>query len=282
MSRKNRFKIAQFNIPVKLQSCLIFALFIYSTTTFFTSQSASAFTIIKGASVGLRTYPFSASGDAHAKFERLVWDKRAESGTEWKFGLLQGRIGVATHGLFDIGVAFYPISILEFAFSSSKTYRFYETKPFDCDFFACKGELNRSSQSARLLLGHRLKDFDVFFIPSFALTQIHHTGKDSERAFAIDEVEKLILDSNGDKLIAQSLLMGLKKGDFTYAFLARDAQYDFNKSSNQMFYFIVRKDLEKMRLQGGLGQYGSDYQAKQFSAVLSASWNFDDKSQSLF
>lgn len=62
---------------------------------------------------GVRTYPFSASVHAQYKLESVLWDKREESASPWKFGFAQAKALVASHGLVEGTVSVYPIGILE-------------------------------------------------------------------------------------------------------------------------------------------------------------------------
>lgn len=265
--------------------------FLQNLTGFFSSlffaitllgDSFDNYTMHRSLFFGARSYPTSASAEAQIKIESFLWDQRAETQSDWKFGLVQARATVASHGMLDFAVLIYPISILEIGYSNSNTFRFYETKPFDCDLVACQGQLNRSSVFAKLLLGHRFQRVDAFVIPTITVTDVQHSGSGSEKLVAVDEVERLPFDENGDQLVIKSVIGGLKHGDWTYAIFSRSAVYKSSQSANEMNYLILRKEIEKFRVQGGLGQVASDVQKRDISFVFSVGWNLDEKSASLF
>lgn len=216
--------------------------------------------------LGLRSYPFSGTVDAQFKSEKLLWDVREKA--RWKFSMIQSKLTLASHGLAEVGLSFFPVGILELGGHFSTTSRFYETKNFDCTIVICKGILGRTSVFARFLAGQEIPQGQLFTYLSSSLT----TAKldDDSKPF-VDEVEKLLGKAGGDELRASSFGFGLKRSDGTFLVLLRQAQYKDTKDQNEMAYLIYRTQFEEYNLSAGIGQYQSNRFDSGLSAVFGVS-----------
>jgi hypothetical protein len=66
-----------------------------------------------GLSVAGRTYVRGLSVEATIKEDILIWGEKTRSVEDWKYGFVQGQVGLATHGQFLAGFSLFPISFIE-------------------------------------------------------------------------------------------------------------------------------------------------------------------------
>jgi hypothetical protein len=227
---------------------------------------------------GLRSYPLAASIDAQYKLETIIWDHRPisilgqtssqYSNSRWKFGMVQAKALVASHGLVEGAVSVYPVGFLELGTSLSTTSRYYETSPFNCDLIVCKGILRRKNYFARWLLGFDLPQGSVFMILSGH--QSLNTISDSSSDFA-DETERLLGKAGEDEIKSESVLVGFKNDLGAFGLIFRQAGYQKSEQKNQISYLIYRNAIDQYRLSMGLGSYQSSQFQSEISAFVSVS-----------
>lgn len=220
----------------------------------------------------VRTYPTSGSAEIVARHEFLLWDQRDDA--MWKFGFIQPKLSLGTHGLAEAGLNFYPISILELGAGYATTSRFYETKPFDCAQNVCKGIVQKHRLTARLVgaVGN--------FIAILTAHRIRISEKDDSKPL-VDETEVLLANPGSDTLEAYSLLAGMKQENDTYGIYLKQGRYLEARTENQSQYIVYRRQDGVWSYLGGVGRYASDFHDPGFSAYASVVWTWG-KSISLF
>ncbi len=223
-----------------------------------------------------RTYPTSGSAELNARHEFILWDQRSDA--KWKYGFVQPKVAVATHGLAEAGLNFYPISILELGAAYSTTSRYYKTKPFDCDAYVCQGVVQRHRTTVRLVGG---KEFETFKLMALATYhRIRLSNADNSKPM-VDEVEVLAAMPGSDTLESTSLMLGASREEKTLALYFKKGRMLDAKTENDAQYVIYRQKMDGYTLQGGVGRYASDFHDPGFSAIAGATWTWGE-SQSLF
>lgn len=250
------------------------------------SNVALALEITAGPS--LRTYPFSASAEMQARHEYILWDQRQGQADQaaHKFGFIQPKFTAAAHGMWEAGLNFNPISILEIGAGYGSTSRFYDSSTFNCENYICRGVVQRHRWTARLVGGANVEMGKIIGILSWNRVRI--SNQDDSKPL-VDEAEVLAVTNGGDTLESQSILLGLQKADGsaesksteTFGVFAKHARYMQSRVDNEFQYLIYRKKLEGWSYAAGVGRYASDYNKPGLSAYGTILWTWG-QSQSLF
>jgi hypothetical protein len=223
-----------------------------------------------------RTYPTSGSAEVSARHEIMLWDQRSDA--KWKYGFVQPRVAVATHGLAEAALNFYPISILELGAAYSSTSRYYKTKPFDCDLFVCGGVMTRHRYTVRLVGGKEFESFKLLALATYHRVRI--SNADNTKPL-VDEVEVLAAMPGSDTVESTSLMLGASRDEKTLGLYLKKGKFVDAKTENDMQYLIYRQKMDGYAAQVGLGRYASDYHDPGFSAIVGATWSWGE-TQSLF
>lgn len=224
----------------------------------------------------VRSYPFSASVEANLRHEYLLWDKRDEA--NFKFGFIQPKLTLAAHGMWEAGLNFYPISILELGAGYGTTVRFYDNKTFNCDNNICRGVVQRHRLTSRLVGGFKTDCGEAIAVLSFNRIRIS-TADDSQPL--MDETEVLLARPGSDTFESQSVLLGLKRDDETFGIFAKKGRYLEARVENESQYLVYRKKIAQWSYAAGLGRYASDFSEPGFSAYGTVLWTWGN-SISLF
>ena len=229
--------------------------------------SYPAFSLELSLEPAIRTYPVSTSAEATLAEETVFWGEDNIQNPEkfYQFGYIRQKLAIAAHGKAEASFQFAPISILEFSASYSRTSRFYETKPFDCSQYFCKGNVDRTAVGVRLALA--AAGFQGLLAHSESKIS---NGDDSKRM--IDESEVLWTNPGFDTLRSSSVY--ISKTGTPFGVFARKARYLRAQVGNEAAYFVLRHKMEDVSYALGVGRYASDFSVPELSVYASVIWNF--------
>lgn len=215
-----------------------------------------------------RSYELSASVEAMAKHEFLIWDKRTEDAA-WKMGFVQPKVTIGSQGLMEAGLAVAPVGFLELGYTHSVTHRFYyKVKPFgECEDEICKGAVKREELYAKLALAYR----EWVLMPSYHQVRSRHGDNSMPMA---DEGENILAARGGDTLDAYSVLLGKQNGPVLLGLYARQAKFRDSEKKNEAQYLLGRLKVEEKTYGIGVGRYASDYSKPGLSVYASMAWTW--------
>lgn len=217
-------------------------------------------------SPGVRTYPLGGSVELAGKYENLFWDKRRED-NKWMYSYWQARAAVASHGLLEASLSYFPISFVELSYASSMTERYYSTRGFDCDLLVCRGNLGRDRATVKVTLGAG----SWFVQTSYQKTTARHSD-DSKPL--VDEVEYLALTAGGDDLETSSFVIGEKTEHIALALLHRQTLALGSGDNNQMQAVVLRVLERPEYWTYGLGRYFSTRHDAGLTAFMAYQWTW--------
>jgi hypothetical protein len=233
-----------------------------------------------GLGASARTYPVGASVDLFGRTDFLLWDQR-EDGQFWKYGLIQARGNVASHGLVEGSLSFFPISFFEIGIAVSRTFRFIQPRIADCDLQLCKGIVDRQKIFSRLLLGAER----TLVVLGFTQGQL---AIDDRSRTVFDEVENLVANPGGERSDSWSLTLGQRGNRELYGLQLRNFSFLESDSKNEAQYLFYRKEADQGGAQSsspsfviGIGRYSSSLSAPEVSLIGNVLWTWG-KSRSLY
>lgn len=214
-----------------------------------------------------RSYPFSGNLEAQVKEDYLIWDKKQDS--KVLFGYLQPRALASVAGTAELGLNFYPISLLELSASSGATSRYYKLKKFDCDLQICNGLVRRDKLGIKALLGKESPWGAFVLMPAFQVVNARHS--DDSRPLA-DEQEHIISKNGGETTEISTFMAGLKVEDEFFGYVHRYSFMKDSHNSSEADYLFYRFKMNQLNYMVGAGQYISDLNSRGFSAIFSIQW----------
>lgn len=220
-----------------------------------------------------RNYPLGGGVAGEYGYNYVLWGAPAKDNPLYSYLRAYGGLSTSySYNSAQLGLEFYPLSILGLNFGYERTNNSRDYTDYDCETNRCLGNYSRTYIETKLILGY----WGFFLV--YTNKQDNWQNEDTSNASFVDPINAVILSDDNNEITKEQYLFGYKLKSMAMQLLWISSTSKVNTAvggySKTSLLAVNKKLTEEYSLLGGLGRFESNIHQTHNVFLLSFEYIF--------